>query len=135
MFVRYIFLNGSLNNNRNIIWSSVNTLTIANINSWEASDKFITLQPGNYILGFKANTSCKNDIYIDTSIDTKEYSFPIYEKNVNVPISRTGTDETNIVRTVTNAFVATIGVPLELHFLCYASCVISINYELWALRL
>lgn len=128
-------LNGSLNNNRNIIWSSPNTLTLSVVNSWAASDNFITLQPGKYILGFKAHTTCKSDIYIDTSIDTKEYSFIYYEKNVNIPVSKITTDETGVVRSVTNAFVATIDTPIELHFLCYASSIITIEYELWALRL
>lgn len=128
-------LNGSLNNNRDIIWSSPHTLTPSVINKWVASDNFITLQPGKYILGFKAHTTCKSDIYIDTSIDTKECSFIYYEKNVNIPVSKITTDETGVVRSVTNAFVATIDTPIELHFLCYASSIITIEYELWALRL
>lgn len=128
-------INGSLNNNRNIIWSSPTTLTLSVVNSWAASDNFITLQPGKYILGFKAHTTCKSDIYIDASIDTKEYSFIYYEKNVNIPVSKITTDETGVVRSVTNAFVATIDTPIELHFLCYASSIITIEYELWALRL
>ena len=129
------FLNGSLNNNRNIIWSSPNTLTPSVINSWVASDNFITLQPGKYILGFKAHTICKSDVYIDTSIDTKENSFVVYEKNVNMPVSTIATDETGVTRSVTNAFVATIDTPIELHFRCYVSNIITITYELWALRL
>lgn len=128
-------LNDSLNNNRNIIWSSPNTLTPSVINSWVASDNFITLQPGKYILGFKAHTICKSDVYIDTSIDTKENSFAFYEKNVNMPVSTIATDETGVTRSVTNAFVATIDTPIELHFLCYVSNIITITYELWALRL
>lgn len=128
-------INGSLNNNRNIIWSSPNALTLSVVNRWAASDNFITLQPGKYILGFKAHTTCKSDIYIDTSIDTKEYSFLYYEKNVNIPVSKITTDETGVVRSVTNTFVATIDTPIELHFLCYASSIITIEYELWALRL
>lgn len=128
-------INGSLNNNRNIIWSSPNTLTPSVINSWVASDNFITLQPGKYILGFKAHTICKSDVYIDTSIDTKENSFAFYEKNVNMPVSTIATDETGVTRSVTNAFVATIDTPIELHFLCYVSNIITITYELWALRL
>lgn len=128
-------LNGSLNNNRNIIWSSPNTLTLSVANSWVASDNFITLQPGKYILGFKAHTTCKSDIYIDVSIDTKESSFIFYEKNVNIPVSKITTDETGVVRSVTNVFVATIDAPIELHFLGYASSIIAITYELWALRI
>lgn len=128
-------INDSLNNNRNIIWSSPNTLTPSVINSWVASDNFITLQPGKYILGFKAHTICKSDVYIDTSIDTKENSFAFYEKNVNMPVSTIATDETGVTRSVTNAFVATIDTPIELHFLCYVSNIITITYELWALRL
>lgn len=128
-------INGSLNNNRNIIGSSPNTLTPSVINSWVASDNFITLQPGKYILGFKAHTICKSDVYIDTSIDTKENSFAFYEKNVNMPVSTIATDETGVTRSVTNAFVATIDTPIELHFLCYVSNIITITYELWALRL
>ena len=128
-------INGSLNNNRNIIWSSPNTLTPSVINSWVASDNFITLQPGKYILGFKAHTICKSDVYIDTSIDTKENSFVVYEKNVNMPVSTIATDETGVTRSVTNAFVATIDTPIELHFRCYVSNIITITYELWALRL
>lgn len=128
-------LNGSLNNNRNIIWSTPNTLTLSVANSWVASDNFITLQPGKYILGFKAHTTCKSDIYIDASIDTKESSFIFYEKNVNIPVSKITTDETGVVRSVTNVFVVTIDAPIELHFLGYASSIIAITYELWALRL
>ena len=128
-------LNGSLNNNRDIIWSSPHTLTPSVINKWVASDNFITLQPGKYILGFKAHTICKSDVYIDTSIDTKENSFAFYEKNVNMPVSTIATDETGVTRSVTNAFVATIDTPIELHFLCYVSNIITITHELWALRL
>lgn len=128
-------LNGSLNNNRDIIWSSPHTLTPSVINKWVASDNFITLQPGKYILGFKAHTICKSDVYIDTSIDTKENSFVFYEKNVNIPVSTIATDKTGVTRSVTNAFVATIDTPIELHFLCYVSNIITITYELWALRL
>lgn len=128
-------LNGSLNNNRDIIWSSLHTLTPSVINKWVASDNFITLQPGKYILGFKAHTICKSDVYIDTSIDTKENSFLFYEKNVNMPVSTIATDETGVTRSVTNVFVVTIDTPIELHFLCYVSNIITITYELWALRL
>lgn len=128
-------LNGSLNNNRNIIWSSPNTLTPSVINSWVASDNFITLQPGKYILGFKAHTICKSDVYIDASIDTKENSFIFYEKNVNIPVTTIVTDETGVTRSVTNTFVATIDKPIELHFLCYVSSIITITYEVWALKL
>lgn len=125
--------NSNLNNNRNIIWSGVNTLTTSVINSWVASDNFITLQPGKYILGFKASTECKNDIYIDTSIDTKEYTFIIYEKNINIPISFI-TDGAH-TRSASNALIASIENPIELHFLCYTSATITITYELWAIRL
>lgn len=128
-------INGSLNNNRNIIWSIPNTLTPSVINSWVASDNFITLQPGKYILGFKAHTICKSDVYIDASIDTKENSFIFYEKNVNIPVTTIVTDETGVTRSVANTFVATIDTPIELHFLCYVSNIITITYELWALRL
>lgn len=134
MFVRYIFLNGSLNNNRNIIWSGVNTLTPSVINSWVASDNFITLQPGRYILGFKAHTTCKNDIYIDASIDTKEQLLMFYEKNINIPASLITTDEVH-ARSVNNVLIASIENPIELHFLCYASATITLTYELWALKL
>lgn len=127
-------LNGSLNNNRNIIWSGTKTLTPSVVNSWVASDNFITLQPGKYILGFKAHTICKSDVYIEVSMDTKEYSF-IYEKYVNMPVSTIATDETGVTRSVTNAFVTMIYAPIELHFLCYVSSIITITYELWALRL
>lgn len=128
-------LNGSLNNNRNIIWSTPNTLTPSVINKWVASDNFITLQPGKYILGFKAHTICKSDIYIDTSIDTKEQSFIFYEKNVNMPVSTITAGETGVTRSVTNVFVATIDAPIELYFLCYTSATITITYEIWALKL
>lgn len=128
-------LNGSLNNNRNIIWSGTKTLTPSVVNSWVASDNFITLQPGKYILGFKAYTICKSDVYIDTSIDTKEYSFASYEKDVNMPVSTIATDETGVRRSVTNAFVATIDAPIELHFLCFVANIVTITYELWAFRL
>lgn len=126
-------LNGSLNNNRNIIWSSPKKLTASAINSWVSSDNFITLQPGRYILGFKAHTTCKNDIYIDTSIDTKEQLFVFYEKSINIPVSKTTTDE--VQRSVNNVFVATIDAPIELYFLCYTSATITITYEIWALKL
>lgn len=126
-------LNGSLNNNRDIIWSGINTLAISAINSWVASDKTITLQPGKYILGFKASTVCKNNVYLDTSIDTKEYTFPFFEKNVNVPIILI--TDAECTRSVSNAFVARANNPVELHFFCYASAAINITYELWALRL
>lgn len=128
-------LNGSLNNNRNIIWSIPNTLTPSVINKWVASDNFITLQPGKYILGFKAHVVCNSDVYIDTSIDTKEPSFIFYEKNVNMPVSTITAGETGVTRSVTNAFVATIDTPIELHFLCYASATITITYEIWASKL
>lgn len=128
-------INGSLNNNRNIIWSTPNTLTPSVINTWVASDNFITLQPGKYILGFKAHTICKSDVYIDASIDTKESSFIFYEKNVNIPVTTIVTNETGVTRSVANTFVATIDTPIELHFLCYVSNIITITYELWALRL
>lgn len=128
-------LNGSLNNNRDIIWSSPHTLTPSVINKWVASDNFITLQPGKYILGFKAYAVCNSDVYIDTSIDTKEQSFIFYEKNVNMPVSTITAGETGIVRSVNNVFVATIDAPIELHFLCYTSATITITYETWALKL
>lgn len=128
-------LNGSLNNNRDIIWSSPHTLTPSVINKWVASDNFITLQPGKYILGLKAHAVCNSDVYIDTSIDTKEQSFIFYEKNVNMPVSTITAGETGVVRSVTNVFVATIDAPIELYFLCYTSATITITYEIWALKL
>lgn len=128
-------LNGSLNNNRDIIWSSLHTLTPSVINKWVASDNFITLQPGKYILGFKAHAVCNSDVYIDTSINTKEQSFIFYEKNVNMPVSTITAGETGVTRSVTNVFVATIDAPIELYFLCYTSATITITYEIWALKL
>lgn len=128
-------LNGSLNNNRDIIWSSPHTLTPSVINKWVASDNFITLQPGKYILGFKAHAVCNSDVYIDTSINTKEQSFIFYEKNVNMPVSTITAGETGVTRSVTNVFVATIDAPIELYFLCYTSATITITYEIWALKL
>ena len=128
-------LNGSLNNNRDIIWSSPHTLTPSVINKWVASDNFITLQPGKYILGFKAHAVCNSDVYIDTSIDTKEQSFIFYEKNVNMPVSTITAGETGATRSVTNVFVATIDAPIELYFLCYTSATITITYEIWASKL
>jgi hypothetical protein len=128
-------LNGSLNNNRDIIWSSPHTLTPSVINKWVASDNFITLQPGKYILGLKAHAVCNSDVYIDTSIDTKEQSFIFYEKNVNMPVSTITAGETGVTRSVTNVFVATIDAPIELYFLCYTSATITITYEIWALKL
>jgi hypothetical protein len=125
--------NSNLNNNRDIIWSGINTLAISAINSWVASDKTITLQPGKYILGFKASTVCKNNVYLDTSIDTKEYTFPFFEKNVNVPIILI--TDAECTRSVSNAFVAWANNPVELHFFCYASAAINITYEIWALKL
>ena len=127
------YLNGSLNNNRNLIWSGVNTLTTSVINSWVASDNFITLQPGRYILGFKAHTVCKNDIYIDASIDTKDQLFANYEKSINIPISCI--TDASFTRSVSNALIAIIENPIELHFLCYTSAPITLTHELWALRL
>lgn len=126
-------INSNLNNNRDIIWSGINTLAISAINSWVASDKTITLQPGKYILGFKASTVCKNNVYLDTSIDTKEYTFPFFEKNVNVPIILI--TDAECTRSVSNAFVAWANNPVELHFFCYASAAINITYEIWALKL
>lgn len=129
-------LNGSLNNNRDIIFSGQQNMTLSAINSWEKSDKFITLQPGKYILGFKAHTNCKDDVYIDTSMDTKEYTFVYYEKYVNMPVStKTATDGGSPVRSVTNTFVANIIEPVELHFLCWSDHILTLAYELWALRL
>ena len=129
-------INGSLNNNRDIIWSGTQKMTLSAVNSWENSDKFITLQPGKYILGFKAHTNCKDDVYIDTSMDTKEYTFIYYEKNVNMPVStKMATDGSSTVRSVTNTFVANIIEPVELYFLCWSDHILTLTYELWALRL
>ena len=129
-------INGSLNNNRDIIWSGTQKMTLSAVNSWENSDKFITLQPGKYILGFKAHTNCKDDVYIDTSMDTKEYTFIYYEKNVNIPVStKMATDGSSTVRSVTNTFVANIIEPVELYFLCWSDHILTLTYELWALRL
>lgn len=125
-----------MNNNRDIIWSGTQKMTLSAVNSWEKSDKFITLQPGKYILGFKAHTNCKDDVYIDTSMDTKEYTFIYYEKNVNMPVStKMATDGSSTVRSVTNTFVANIIEPVELHFLCWSDHILTLTYELWALRL
>lgn len=129
-------INSNLNNNRDIIWSGTQKMTLSAVNSWEKSDKFITLQPGKYILGFKAHTNCKDDVYIDTSMDTKEYTFIYYEKNVNMPVStKMATDGSSTVRSVTNTFVANIIEPVELHFLCWSDHILTLTYELWALRL
>ena len=129
-------LSGSLNNNRDIIWSGTQKMTLSAVNSWKKSDKFITLQPGKYILGFKAHTNCKDDVYIDTSMDTKEYTFIYYEKNVNMPVStKMATDGSSTVRSVTDTFVANIIEPVELHFLCWSDHILTLTYELWALRL
>lgn len=129
-------LNGMVNNNRDILWSGVQEMTLSAVNNWEKSDKFITLQPGKYILGFKAYTNCKDDVYIDTSMDTKEYTFSYYEKNVNMPVStKIATGGSSTVRSVTNTFVANIFAPVELHFLCWSDHILTLTYELWALKL
>lgn len=129
-------LNGMVNNNRDILWSGVQEMTLSAVNNWEKSDKFITLQPGKYILGFKAHTNCKDDVYIDTSMDTKEYAFSYYEKNVNMPVStKIATGGSSTVRSVTNTFVANIFAPVELHFLCWSDHILTLTYELWALKL
>lgn len=129
-------LNGMVNNNRDILWSGVQEMTLSAVNNWEKSDKFITLQPGKYILGFKAHTNCKDDVYIDTSMDTKEYTFSYYGKNVNMPVStKIATGGSSTVRSVTNTFVANIFAPVELHFLCWSDHILTLTYELWALKL
>lgn len=129
-------LNGMVNNNRDILWSGVQEMTLSAVNNWEKSDKFITLQPGKYILGFKAHTNCKDDVYIDTSMDTKEYTFSYYEKSVNMPVStKIATGGSSTVRSVTNTFVANIFAPVELHFLCWSDHILTLTYGLWALKL
>lgn len=129
-------LNGMVNNNRDILWSGIQEMTLSAVNNWEKSDKFITLQPGKYILGFKAHTNCKDDVYIETSMDTKEYTFGYYEKNVNMPVStKIATGGSSTLRSVTNTFVANIFAPVELHFLCWSDHILTLTYELWTLKL
>ena len=54
-------------------------------------------------------------------------------KNINIPISCI--TDASFNRSVSNALIAIIENPIELHFLCYTSATITLTHELWALRL
>ena len=129
-------LSAIVNTHPDIVWSGTQTMSLAAANAWQASDIFMRLQPGTYVLGFKAHTNCKDDVYIDTSIDTKDNTFIYYEKNVNMPVStKIATGGSSAARSVTNTFVARVTEPVDLYFLCWSDHLIDLTYEIWSLKL
>lgn len=115
-------------------WSGVGNITPATQSTWINSEKSITFPPGTYIIGYKADTTCANSIYIDTSIDTINTPVSLYEKTLIVPVSGLPEETTN--RSVNNVMMRSFGQQTTLHFFVWCSRIgLTLQYELWAIKI
>ena len=124
-------LNGELGKQ---YWSLLETYNVSAINSWTRGTKSITLPAGTYIIGQRSDVNCSNSIYLDTRIDTFKQELSLYEKASNIPAT---TARNNVVeyRSCNNVFARGFPEKTTLYFFCWADSPITIQYEIWAIKI
>ena len=115
-------------------WSSLETYNVSVINSWNRGTKSITLPAGAYIIGQRSDVQCLNSIYLDTRIDTFEQELPLYEKTLNIPTTTARNNATEY-RSCNNTFTMWFSKETTLYFFCWADSPITIQYEIWAIKI
>lgn len=115
-------------------WSSLETYNVSVINSWTRGTKSITLPAGTYIIGQRSDVNCSNSIYLDTRIDTFKQDLPLYEKALNIPTTTARNDVTEY-RSCNNTFAMGFSKETTLYFFCWADSPITIQYEIWAIKI
>ena len=115
-------------------WSSLETYNVSVINSWNRGTKSITLPAGAYIIGQRSDVHCLNSIYLDTKIDTFEQELPLYEKALHIPTSTARNNSTEY-RSCNNTFTMWFSKETTLYFFCWADSPITIQYEIWAIKI
>ena len=115
-------------------WSSLETYNVSVINSWNRGTKSITLPAGAYIIGQRSDVQCLNSIYLDTRIDTFEQELPLYEKALNIPTTTARNNATEY-RSCNNTFTMGFSKETTLYFFCWADSPITIQYEIWAIKI
>lgn len=115
-------------------WSSLETYNVSVINSWNRGTKSITLPAGAYIIGQRSDVQCLNSIYLDTRIDTFEQDLPLYEKALNIPTTTARNNATEY-RSCNNTFAMGFSKETTLYFFCWADSPITIQYEIWAIKI
>lgn len=113
-------------------WSTVGKVEVISPNSWHKSNISITLPPGTYILGYKAHGNISANAYINTKIDNAAESFPLYEKEINMPLSIA---DGSTLRSVSNVVMRLNNSEVTLYFWAYSTIVTSITCEVWAIRI
>ena len=110
------------------------TYNVSVINSWTRGTKSITLPAGTYIIGQRSDVNCSNSIYLDTRIDTFKQDLPLYEKALNIPTTTARNDVTEY-RSCNNTFAMGFSKETTLYFFCWADSPITIQYEIWAIKI
>ena len=113
-------------------WSGVETIESSS-RTWSKGNKYITLQPGTYIIGLKAEAACRNDIYIDTKIDTNAENFVPYEKTCILPPSNTQSEIT--YRSSSYSFPWKIDQTTTLFPFVYTFEIENVKCEIFAIKL
>mgnify|MGYP006924870314 CR=1 FL=1 len=115
-------------------WSLLETYNVSVINSWNRGTKSITLPAGAYIIGQRSDVNCSNSIYLDTRIDTFKQDLPLYEKALNIPATTARNNATEY-RSCNNTFAMGFSKETTLYFFCWADSPITIQYEIWAIKI
>lgn len=129
---KIITINGRIENDCSIYWSGIETIK-SSIRTWTKGNKYITLQPGTYIIGLKAEAACTNNIYIDTKIDTNAENFIPYEKTCLLPPSSIQSETT--YRSLSYSFPWKIDQTTTLFPFVYTYEIENVTCEIFAIKL
>lgn len=114
-------------------WSGVGAMDNITIKTWNRSTKSITIPPGTYIIGYRVQGSFLNEIYVSTKVDTSEQNLGLYEKELHLPMTSTGS--TIIPRSVNNVMMRNFNSTTTLYVWIYTGVTVSMDYEVWAVRI
>ena len=128
------FLHSDLASIGKVYWSNVETYNVSTINKWIHGNHAITFSPGIYVIGYKANTTCLNSIYVTAKIDTVGSDLALYEKDSIMPPT-TADNNAKLYRTTCNTFIFDFTTDITLYFYCWADSPIDVQYEFWAVKI
>ena len=110
-----------------VYWSNVETYNVDTINTWIRGNHAITFSQGIYVIGYRAETTCLNSIYVDTKIDTVGSDLNLYEKGSIIPPT-TANINAKLYRTTCNTFIFDFTKDITLYFYCWADSPINVQY-------
>ena len=103
------------------------------IETWNKSSKGLTLPAGTYIIGYRAGGTFLNEIYISSRVDTADANMGLYEKELHFPM--TCQPGTSTPRTINNVMIRTFTESVTLYFWIWPGSVVTMDYEIWALKI